>query len=181
MNSNSMRLNPYWNKGSGIQLTGLIHLMCNLKNRGFVKQNYVEVGSYFGESALIASSFDFIDRIFCIDLFNQHNQIESCKKLLSHTKKPIEYIKQESIEAVNIFEDKSIDILYIDACHSYECVKDDLNCWHTKVRDGGFICGHDYNPKSHSAVIKAVDEFVELKNLKIDQIFCDTSFLIVNN
>jgi glycosyltransferase involved in cell wall biosynthesis len=64
-------------------------------------------------------------------------------------------------EAVQLMEDRSIDLLFIDANHSYEAVKNDLEKWEPKVR--GVVGGHDYNGPmypnpSWPGVKRAVDE-----------------------
>lgn len=46
-------------------------------------------------------------------------------------------------EAVMQFTTKSIDLLHIDGCHSYEAVKNDFNKWHDKLADNGIILFHD--------------------------------------
>jgi hypothetical protein len=43
-----------------------------------------------------------------------------------------------------IFEDESLDFVYIDANHAYSFVKQDISLWWPKVKKGGWICGHDY-------------------------------------
>lgn len=37
-----------------------------------------------------------------------------------------------------------IDLLYIDACHEYESVLEDITLWSPLVRDRGIIAGHDF-------------------------------------
>ncbi len=61
------------------------------------------------------------------------------------------------------FENNYFDWIYIDANHSYEYVKDDLECYFPKVKKGGLICGDDYAEGGwwDGGVKKAVDEFVE--------------------
>ena len=49
-----------------------------------------------------------------------------------------------SLNAVNMFDDKSLDFIYIDAAHEYEEVKMDLKCWYPKLKKGGIFAGHDY-------------------------------------
>jgi predicted O-methyltransferase YrrM len=62
-------------------------------------------------------------------------------------------------EAVKIFEDGSLDAVFIDADHSYEAVKLDIMNWMPKVRKDGILAGHDY-VHSWPGVIKAVDELI---------------------
>lgn len=78
----------------------------------------------------------------------------------------------KSLDAADLVRDKSIDIVYIDACHDYFSVRDDIKAWLPKVRDGGIICGHDCEDRTwddeyinqdvfegkHHGVIKAVNK-----------------------
>lgn len=45
--------------------------------------------------------------------------------------------------------DESLDLLYLDACHTYECVMEDLTRWFPKVKKGGYIAGHDYRNRAY--------------------------------
>jgi len=67
--------------------------------------------------------------------------------------------KMKTIEATDLFEDKSLDAVFIDADHSYEAVKLDIINWMPKIRKGGILAGHDYT-RSWPGVIKAVDEIM---------------------
>jgi len=62
-----------------------------------------------------------------------------------------------SHEAVDHVEDQSLDFVFIDAQHDYHSVKKDIELWAPKVKPGGLISGHDYDPK-FPGVIQAVDE-----------------------
>lgn len=44
----------------------------------------------------------------------------------------------------DIFADESLDFVYIDANHAYDFVKQDIELWYPKVKQGGYIGGHDY-------------------------------------
>jgi predicted O-methyltransferase YrrM len=50
-------------------------------------------------------------------------------------------LKMKSMEAVKLYEDESLDFVFIDASHEYEDVKDDITHWMLKVKDGGIISG----------------------------------------
>ena len=64
-----------------------------------------------------------------------------------------------SVDAAKEIENDSLDIVFIDANHAYEYVKDDIMNWWPKVRGGGIIAGHDYKHKSEfPEVHKVVNE-----------------------
>jgi len=65
-------------------------------------------------------------------------------------------IRATGHRAVSMFDDNSLDFVYIDANHSYDAVTKDLGMWWHKVKKGGYLCGHDY---PYHEVKKAVDEF----------------------
>ena len=53
-------------------------------------------------------------------------------------------IRATSEIASELFQDNSLDFVYIDANHAYDYVVQDINLWFPKVKNGGFVCGHDY-------------------------------------
>lgn len=71
-------------------------------------------------------------------------------------------LKMTSVEAAKSFADKSIDVCFIDAGHTYDEVAQDIKTWYDKVCVGGVIAGHDLD---HPPVRKAVGEL--LPNFKI--------------
>lgn len=73
-------------------------------------------------------------------------------------KQVITPIRMASVDAAKTYTDESLDVVFIDAGHSYESVKEDILAWYPKVKRGGYIAGHDY-PWSHlDAVKRAVHE-----------------------
>lgn len=50
-------------------------------------------------------------------------------------------LKMDSVEASKLFNDKEIDMVFIDGDHSLEGFEADLNAWMPKCRK--LICGHD--------------------------------------
>ena len=66
----------------------------------------------------------------------------------------VEAIQNFSVEASKLFEDESIDMVYIDGLHKTEAVTEDILTWTPKVKTGGVISGHDYrDPKVYRALM----------------------------
>ena len=59
------------------------------------------------------------------------------------------------------------DLVFIDATHSEESVREDIQLWAPKVRPGGIVCGHDYNNKRFPGVKIAVDEYFGEENIEM--------------
>jgi len=53
-------------------------------------------------------------------------------------------IRKLSMDALNDFEDESLDFVYIDGNHEFMYVLNDIHQWSRKVKKGGVISGHDY-------------------------------------
>jgi hypothetical protein len=117
----------------------------------------VEVGTY---RASFASNFIANwdgELLHCIDPWEEgyddedpasDSDMESAYRLarerLQMHRKRVKIHRMKSLNAVQLFEDKSVDFVYIDACHQYESVKTDIRCWFPKVVAGGIIAGHDF-------------------------------------
>lgn len=118
----------------------------------------VEVGTYKGEYAKqILSSWSgklylvdvwFIqDHEVYNDISNQENYkqiFSTCMDNIKNNEERCYMIRSSSKNAVDLFEDESLDFVYIDANHKYDFVKEDIKLWFPKVRKGGILSGHDY-------------------------------------
>lgn len=76
-----------------------------------------------------------------------------------------EIIKDTSMNAVNKFEDNSLDFVFIDGDHHYESVLQDITAWHNKVKVGGVMYGHDFVERDDFGVVQAVKEHVAKNNI----------------
>jgi hypothetical protein len=85
-------------------------------------------------------------------------------------------VRATSEIASDVFNDESLDFVYIDAAHDYENVKNDILAWLPKIKDGGYIAGHDYRYDPNIGVYEAVND-VFVNNYKIVT-FPDSSFVI---
>lgn len=53
---------------------------------------------------------------------------------------------------------KPYDMIYIDALHTYEAVKNDIEMAMDLIKVGGILSGHDYREDMFPGVVQAVDE-----------------------
>lgn len=77
---------------------------------------------------------------------------------LSKYKDKIQFIYKLSMDASGDIPDNSLDFIYIDGNHSYDAVMSDLKLYAPKLKLGGIIGGHDFDPET-LGVIMAVIEF----------------------
>ena len=68
-------------------------------------------------------------------------------------------IRATSLEAAKVISADFLDMVFIDADHSYEAVKADILAWSPKVKQGGLLCGHDYDDPDYG-VTQAVNELL---------------------
>ena len=122
--------------------------------------HFVEVGSFKGRSASYAA-VEIINsgkniKFDCVDTWKgseEHKELEVVKNdtlfdIFLENMKPVEgyytAIRKSSLEAAELYEDESLDAVFIDAAHDYDNVVADINAWSRKVKVGGFISGHDF-------------------------------------
>lgn len=150
----------------------LLHGLYDLINDNITKESIVvEVGSYSGVSSELFALF--CKQLYCVDRWTGFAvEAEKIFDQLIIKYNNIIKIKSTSHDAAKIFPDHSIDLLYIDAEHTYEVVKDDILSWTSKIKFTGIISGHDYN---WPGVKKAVNEIFYNKAIKT---YKDNSWLV---
>lgn len=74
---------------------------------------------------------------------------------------------QPSEVALTTIPDNYLDWIYIDANHNYNYVLTDLENSLRIVKDGGWICGHDFCEINLFGVVRAVAVFCDRHNLEI--------------
>lgn len=77
--------------------------------------------------------------------------------------------RAKSVAAANTTPD-GLDFVFIDADHSYDGCRSDIEAWARKLRPGGLLSGHDYDNVEFPqwGVKRAVDEFVAANDLTLD-------------
>lgn len=84
------------------------------------------------------------------------------------------YYRGPSVDMAMLLPDHSLDLVFIDADHSYEGVCQDLLAWAPKVKPGGLLGGHDYDRPEIGQVKEAVQEWCwdYSKALIVGDCFC---------
>lgn len=119
----------------------------------------VEVGLWYGRSALF-----MVEELTKLNKQVEFHSVDSMMPLPVILHNRLNYMHTTSVDAAATFADNSLDFVFIDADHSYENVKQDINAWLPKVRLGGILAGHDYFQYDtgipHPGVQTAVDELL---------------------
>lgn len=95
--------------------------------------------------------------------------------IFTNNMKPVEghytAIKMDSVDAAKLYEDNSLDFVFIDGDHLYESVRSDIDAWLPKVKIGGYLSGHDYidhiMPNGAFGVIQAVNETFNAHHIQL--------------
>lgn len=145
----------------------------------------VEVGSFVGDSTRVFAGV--VKTVNAVDPWKNHYDDDMDPSSYKWDMKIIEaqfdevvaecgnIIKNRmaSVEGAEMFEDGSLDMVYIDGNHKYEFVKEDIRVWLPKIKKGGFLCGHDYGHKLCPGTKPAIHEMVGPP----DAVFQDTSWV----
>jgi len=91
-----------------------------------------------------------------ITIDNMETVYNSLIKKYSNTSN-VSIIRSTSISFLQTQENNSLDMVYVDADHSYEAVKSDLELSYQKLKHGGILAGHDYI--TNTQIAAAVDHF----------------------
>ena len=145
---------------------------------------FVEVGSWRGRSSCflgveIHNSGKKIS-LDCVDTWKGSEEHEGYDILngdglykefisnISQISNIINPVRMTSLEASKLYDDESLDVVFLDASHKYEDIKDDMIAWYPKVKKGGIFAGHDY--PSWTQVVRAVEEFFPSKNFSSSEL-----------
>jgi predicted O-methyltransferase YrrM len=159
----------YWMELDAISnnVAGLIDLC-----KKYIKKSDhgVEHGSFSGVSSRVIALH--CEKLDCVDPWSWA-AVKEAEKMFD--KILVDYpnitkVKLTGTEAAKSYEDHSLDFVYIDADHTYSAVVEDINTWKSKIKQGGYIAGHDsYMPEVLNAVKDCLGEPIET--------FSDTSWI----
>jgi hypothetical protein len=152
----------------------------------------VEIGVFAGESTRIFLGSGKVSKLFAVDpwasdyeqddgvwhspvdwddvydtfqVYQRERNVEVPGSLLA--------LRTTSLDAALLFKRAELDFVYIDGNHSYRAVKADIEAWRPKIRDGGYIGGHDLSPAFPSVAQALLDT-----RIGFGRTFQDTSWLV---
>jgi predicted O-methyltransferase YrrM len=143
---------------------GRLSLALTMRDLGVKKM--VEVGTRYGASAILwKENIPGLD-LTCIDPYRAYHRVsqESQDKIyvaaMLHAEQyGFTILRKASLDAVEDFEDGSLDAVNIDDDHTFDACVQGIIRWAPKVREGGLVLVHDYCSFGMSGVIKAVDGY----------------------
>ena len=129
-----------------------------------------ELGVFEGDFSEQLLSSEKFASLYLVDIFNgpacnfgkYYNDASVLYDIVKSKfldRKEVHIIKQDSLsflQSINL----TFDFVYIDTIHSYEHLIQELFLAHNHIKQGGYICGHDYCLE-FNGVIQAVDEFTK--------------------
>lgn len=143
---------------------------------------FVELGTFYGNSTVFMAveiinsgkdiKFDAIDTLRG-SLEHQEGKGAADKTIVAYGNMAREYnnniapvnhivrtLMMTTNQALDFYNDESIDFLFHDASHEYEDVVKDLRAWMPKIKIGGLFGGHDAEfPGVKQALIETFDSY----------------------
>jgi len=151
--------------------------------RGLQGGVLVEVGSWKGRSTSFIGPICNANktRLVCVDHWSgSHDMLadryqaaltvedveQTFRRNMKELAIEVEVLAETSVAAAARFEPHSVDRVFVDAAHDKASVAEDLQVWSERLKPGGILAGHDYDPK-HADVRAAVDEFALATSLVV--------------
>jgi predicted O-methyltransferase YrrM len=117
----------------------------------------IEVGVDTGKSTFFLLDNIPTLTIYAIDTNIKKFYNENVKKKYGNRLIPIQGY---SYSVADQLPDNFADIVFIDADHSYQSVKRDIEAYSPKLKKGGLLTGHDIDyPGVNKAVIELIEDF----------------------
>jgi predicted O-methyltransferase YrrM len=146
----------------------------------------IEVGCAYGRTTRAIVDNSYCSTLYAVDtwrgspseLTNNHEDfkndkgdfafLEFCKEMFySIRTSKVVPLRMDSANAAQLLSSMNVkaDLIFIDADHSYESVKEDIQNYSPLVAMGGILAGHDFQTNPWPDVTKAVLEiFPDVEN-----------------
>jgi hypothetical protein len=99
--------------------------------------------AYYGIDPWKYQKDGYYDHSNVDDATHEKNYLKA-KGYLKQYGDKINFIRNFSSSVVHLFQENSIDLIYLDSKHDYCSVFEDLTNYYPKLKCGGVMAGHDY-------------------------------------
>lgn len=139
-------------------------------------QTMVEIGVHSGLlTKAILGGCPGITKYFMVDPWTlskcasdyRHAIFQRAVRIQRTYRKQVQMLVDTSADAVDQFEDGSLDFVFIDGNHMHDYVLQDITIWWPKIRSGGYMGGHDLDNKHGHGVRSAIEVAPVLNGLTI--------------
>jgi hypothetical protein len=166
-------------------LQGLVDLCRDIIRRS---DKVVEIGCYAGESSRIIARY--AEKLYCVDPWK-----DGVTETGASTHSQFQYREMAKVQALfdanlaghdnvvklrgfnhdlaSVFANGVINVVYIDALHTYEAVRGDIHRWWPKIADGGYIGGHNHGARWPGVTRAVLEAFGGP-----DKLYCDSSWIV---
>lgn len=139
----------------------------------------VELGSLFGKSSVHwAKNADDSVKIYCVDPWKKENWIKPLEKKFNTTFSIDTFWKNidnsSNVIALQAYSPQDftdwnipVDIYFDDSVHKNPTFKENLYFWLDRMKPGGVICGHDYEPRFPD-IVEEVNLLAEKLSLPLE-------------
>ena len=153
----------------GLMTPGELAVLCRMARSA---QLICELGTYKGRSLIAMGLSNPSAKLYAVDWFGdmshrgyQGSSLEETKLNLATRGVSAEFFVGTTDEVAAEF-DREIDLLHVDAGHSYTECMNDLNNYVHNIRPGGALCVHDYGEARKDSldrpeVKEAVDDWLD--------------------
>lgn len=130
-----------------------------------------EVGVAFGNYSKSILEHSTPSELHLIDLWDPKNAryadgLEQVKSRFEDAINSHQVIIKQGLswDILKSYPDKYFDFVYLDSSHDFDSVNKELKIVHNKIKENGYICGHDYTRWAGSGiyrwgVVEAVNNF----------------------
>ena len=97
----------------------------------------LEIGSLFGDSARVLAPYGYLT---CVDTWEFENGLRDF--YLNTSDLDVRAIRGNSVDVLPLLE-THFDLIYVDGCHTWPIIDEDLKQAKRLIAKGGVICGDD--------------------------------------
>lgn len=143
-----------------------------------------ELGVDHGEYSQLILNHTTPTKLHLVDSWASSRYNNNLRKLVENkfasqiATKQVEINVGLSVDIAVTFPNHYFDWIYIDTDHGYKVTIAELYAYENKIKESGYICGHDYiignwDGRVKYGVIDAVYEFCEARNWQLIYLTCE--------